>query len=274
MKHWIICCTLLLMLVGVGRGQTVIAPMRVPVSYTKTTSLIFSYPIVSVDIGSPTVIAKVPKRTTNILELKAVGHASPETNASVVTADGHFFAFTLQYSSGTDSMVIRFASPKDTTSAPGGFVRFPSAAGNKALLDHQAAELQSHPSTYGLHVQQSLASLRIRHIAIDSSLLWFELVFSNQSRVALPLDELTFSIETKRRSRRTAAQSQDLTPVYTTKLAAVGYHTPQSVVLAFHPFTVSKNQWLLIRARERKGSRVLALKVSGRALLKAKWMSV
>ncbi|WP_431213784.1 DUF4138 domain-containing protein [Puia sp. P3] len=242
MKHWFICSNLLLVLVTAGLGQTVIAPIRIPVSYAKTTSLIFSYPIVSVDIGSPTVIAEIPKRMTNILELKASVRPSSETNASVVTADGQFYAFTLQYSSGQDSLVIRFPSLKDSFGSQEGQVQFPSFADNKAFLAHRASNLHAEESTFGLHVHQSSAGLWVRHIAIDSSFLWFELVFTNQSRIALPLDELTFSIETRRRSRRTAVQSQELTPLYSTKLAEVAYHHPRSIVLAFHPFTVSSHQ--------------------------------
>jgi len=254
-------------------AQTVIAPTRVSVTYSKTTTLIFDYPIITVDVGSPTVIAKIPKRATNVLELKAASHAGPETNGSVVTADGHFYAFTMVYAQNPDSLVLRLPPATDSAASSSGRILFPSIGDNKAFLWRRAVLLQAGPATYGLHVHRFSAGLWVRQIAIDSTCLWFELVLTNQSRVPFPIDELTFSIQTKRQSRRTAVQSHELTPLYTSLPSPVTVHRPQSVVLAFHPFTVSPKQRLIIRVRERKGSRILNLSVTGRQLLRARWLN-
>lgn len=274
MKSQIIMSGFLLLATAGVYCQTIVAPLHIPVSNVKTTSLIFSFPIVTVDIGSALVIGNIPKRTTNILELKATRAATVETNASVVTSDGHFYAFALHFSAGGDSMVIRISPADSNVRVPAGAVLFPAASDNKATFSRKTIRLRTLSPSSSIVGRSPSTRLWVRQIAVDSAALWFELVFSNRSHVVFPLDELTFSIETRRRSRRTAVQSLELLPSYTTAYAEVWDTHPVSVVMAFPPFTVSKNQHLLIRARERKGSRVVSVKISGKQLLRAKWLTV
>ena len=104
MKQSIFIVILFALLSESGFSQIPISPVPISVGYSKTTSLIFTYPIVLVDIGSAAVLGKIPKRTSNILELKATSKNFAQTNASVVTSDGQFYAFTLNFGANADSL--------------------------------------------------------------------------------------------------------------------------------------------------------------------------
>jgi len=56
--------------------------------FLKTTNIIFPYSIVSVDIGSRDVLAQKAKGVENILQIKAARDSFPQTNISIITADG------------------------------------------------------------------------------------------------------------------------------------------------------------------------------------------
>lgn len=74
-----------------------IEPYHVAVTFSKTTNIIFPYSIISVDIGSQDVLAQKAKGVENILQIKAAKERFPQTNISVVTADGKLTSFLVDY---------------------------------------------------------------------------------------------------------------------------------------------------------------------------------
>jgi conjugative transposon TraN protein len=74
-----------------------IEPYHVAVAFSKTTNIIFPYSIVSVDIGSQDVLAQKAKGVENILQIKAAKENFPQTNISIITADGSLTSFLVDY---------------------------------------------------------------------------------------------------------------------------------------------------------------------------------
>lgn len=66
---------------------------HVAIAFSKTTNIIFPYSIVSVDIGSRDVLAQKAKGVENVLQIKAAKDNFPQTNISIITADGKLTSF-------------------------------------------------------------------------------------------------------------------------------------------------------------------------------------
>src|ERR1700751_5325199 len=74
-----------------------IDPLRLDISTSMTTNLIFPYAIKSVDRGSIDVLAQKAKGSENVLQVKAAKAPFKQSNLSVVTADGQLFSFLIDY---------------------------------------------------------------------------------------------------------------------------------------------------------------------------------
>src|SRR3954470_1354464 len=88
---------------------TIIEPYPLKITLNKTTNLIFPYAIKSVDRGSADVLAQKAKGVENILLVKAARENFPETNLSVITADGKLYSFVLNYISNPPAINLSFA---------------------------------------------------------------------------------------------------------------------------------------------------------------------
>ena len=76
----------------------VIEPYKMQVTYDKTSHLIFPTAIRYVDLGSEYLIAGKADDAENVLRVKAsIRHFETETNFSVITNDGSFYSFDVEY---------------------------------------------------------------------------------------------------------------------------------------------------------------------------------
>src|SRR5580698_1344204 len=89
--------------------QTTIESFPISICCNKTTNLIFSYPIKSVDRGSRVVLAQKANGAENILQVKAARENFQSTNLSVITTDGKLFSFVLSYDKNPAALNISFA---------------------------------------------------------------------------------------------------------------------------------------------------------------------
>lgn len=77
---------------------TIIAPRKIEVSYSKTTHILFPAEVKYVDLGSSNIIAGKAAGAENVVRVKAaVRDFADETNFSVITADGSFYSFDVEY---------------------------------------------------------------------------------------------------------------------------------------------------------------------------------
>ncbi len=78
-------------------AQTILEPVSLEICAHKTTHLVFSSPIVSVDRGSSQVLVQQMKGAAHILQLKATRPGFNATNLTVLTSDGFLRSFELSY---------------------------------------------------------------------------------------------------------------------------------------------------------------------------------
>lgn len=89
-----------------GAAQPLSIKERISLSTAKTVSLIFPSHVQSIDRGSDLII--VQKATENIVKVKAVKDSFPETNLTIITADGKLYSLILDFKKDPSILVWNF----------------------------------------------------------------------------------------------------------------------------------------------------------------------
>lgn len=248
-------------------GTKTIAPYRLTVSYNKTSNLIFPFAIKSVDRGSAAVLVQKAKGIENILQVKAGQQNFSQTNLSIVTGDGHFYSFVVDYAEEPYALNISFF--KDTTA------KKTNAFLSDVTIDEEAmivlAENVNRQNRF-LHKRTSQQKMRLslESIYVHPNSMWFTLQLKNKSLIHYKPDYVHFFIRDRKRAKRTAVQENELQPIYTSNAGIIEGQSADKFILAFPPFTISKSKELVIQVTEQNGGRSLLLPVKYRTILKAR----
>jgi conjugative transposon TraN protein len=253
-----------------------IPPYHMQVTYDKTSHLIFPSAIRYVDLGSEYLIASKAEDAENVLRVKAsVKTFEEETNFSVITDDGRFYNFNVQYSSSPPTLSYDLmATQKNFDKVSASDVLFeelgktpPSLAGliletiyknNKRIVKHIASE------SFGIQFS-------LKGIYIHNGKYYFHTQLENQTNVPFSIDFMSFKVIDKKTARRTASQQRPIEPlrIYKTHDEIPGKATDQNVFL-LDQFTIADDKLLLIEIFEKNGVRHQTLKIKNSDLVKAK----
>lgn len=247
---------------------TIIEPYHLLITFNKTTSLIFPYAIRSVDRGSRDILAQKALGAENILFVKADKENFTETNLSVITADGKFYSFLLDYSSNPPKLNISFT--KDT------------------LLHETAPSLLTGTNEATLHLLSEKIAIdkrrihdfkdskykiqfRLSGIYISNDIIYFKIELQNHSNINYEIEMLRFFIRDQIKSKRTASQEIEIQPIYKLgDISIVKEQSKKTLVYALPKFTIPDRKYLSIQLMEKNGSRHLHLNMLNRSLVKAK----
>jgi conjugative transposon TraN protein len=252
-----------------------IPPYHMQVTYDKTSHLIFPSAIRYVDLGSEYLIASKAEDAENVLRVKAsVKTFEKETNFSVITDDGRFYNFNVQYSAKPPTLSYDLmAMQKNFDKVSASDVLFeelgktpPSLAGliletiyknNKRIVKHIASE------SFGIQFS-------LKGIYIHNGKYYFHTLLENQTNVPFSIDFTSFKVIDKKTARRTASQQRPIVPlrIYKTLDEIPGKATDQNVFL-LDQFTIADDKLLLIEIFEKNGGRHQTLKIKNSDLVKA-----
>ena len=253
-----------------------IEPYEIPVTYSKTSHLIFPAAIRYVDLGSEYLIAGKADDTENVLRIKAaVRDFEEETNFSVVTDDGRFYNFNVFYSAfpasfNYDLLTMQKASDRES----GNDVLFkelgkspPSLAGllletiykkNKRVVKHIGSK------SHGIQ-------FLLKGIYVHNGKFYFHLELRNKSNVPFNIDFVNFKVVDKKVARRTVVQEKPMNPLRMYKpLDGIAGNTTEQNVFLLDQFTITDDKVLVIGIFEKNGGRQQVLQVENSDLVKAK----
>lgn len=263
MKNIILILTGLLYLFITAKAQKVIVPYHIAISYSKTSNIIFPYAIESVDRGSTSVLAQKAKGVNNILQIKAGVQDFTATNLSVVTADGKFYSFLVDYADEPAALNISFTPDSMKASLEKKVI-------DEAAFNNIVAGIKNTRPFLHRQTREQKILLALQGIYLTHDVMCFRFKLRNHSHVAYTPDYIRFFIRDKKRGKRTAVQETELKPLYATSMQTVDGLQADTPVFAFTPFTISSKQELVVQAGEKNGGRDLELHISHRKLLKAK----
>lgn len=254
-----------------------IEPYKMQVTYDKTSHLIFPTAIRYVDLGSEYLIAGKADDAENVLRVKAsIRHFETETNFSVITNDGRFYSFDVEYNEYPNVLSYDLLTMQKTVDkANGNDVLFaelgndsPSLAGllletiykkDKRIIKHIGAK------SFGIQYL-------LKGIYIHNGKYYFHTELKNRSNVPFKIDFINFKIVDKKVAKRTVVQERPISPLRTyqpLEQKTFGKSTAQNVFL-LDQFTITDDKVLLIEVYEKNGGRHQTLQVENSDLINAR----
>lgn len=231
----------------------------------KTTSLIFPYAIHSVDRGSGEILAQVPEKVGNVLQVKAARQGFPETNLTVITADGKLYSFRVVYDEAPSTTCLQVEAVQATP------VHFTDNALDQQL-EHIAAQVAGYTRNYyGVKDTAARVKAILAGIYIHGNTLFYKVVLTNASPVPYDIDFTRFTLRDRKQVKRTATQEEELVPFYIygqeDKILEPGYS--KVLVFALPKHTLARSKELVLNLFEKDGGRHLSLKIRVRHILQA-----
>ncbi|WP_276374273.1 conjugative transposon protein TraN [Chryseolinea sp. H1M3-3] len=249
-----------------GFGQ-IVTNDSLDITYSKTTSLVFPFPIKGVDRGSKEVLAQKAKGVENVLQLKAARRSFPETNVTVITADGNLHHFTVNYSDNPRTLCI-LKSQRETNERP---LLFPDGVNAEQLSNISKRILDKHTRGSIRKDKKFMLRISLKDIYVNQNIILYKVQISNKSNVDYDIDALRFYIRDQQKVKRTATQEIEVYPIFLSGDAeTVKGKSRVNVVYALPKFTIPDAKVLEIDLFEKNGGRNLKLKTSNAVILNAK----
>lgn len=219
----------------------------------KTTSLIFPFPIRHVDRGTKDILVQAVKEADNILLVKAAAVRFPETNLSVVTGDGSVYSFKVNYADQPEHWIFYLPELKKST-----------------IATYANGILDNHRTIRGIRDRKWDVAASVNGIYIKDDVMYYQILLCNHSPIDYDIDLLKFYIRDKKKSKRTAAQENELKPLHISGNARqVKACDFSMIVVALDKFTIPDAKYLAIQLLEKNGGRHLLMKVNNNKLVQA-----
>lgn len=267
MKTIILISTIICALVLQANAQSKTEPCSLELTFNKTSSLVFQSMITSVDRGSRDILAQKAKGVENVLQLKAARLNFPETNLTVITADGKLHLFTVNYSSHPGSMSFTVAENVEDKSK----LIFQTAMTESDLEKVSEQIIGQGRSRTIKGDRKYKISLSLNEIYVKNDIVFYHITIKNKSNISYDVDFLRFFIEDKARIKRTASQEVDVKPIYAfgndKRIKGKSF---SSLVFALEKFTIPDAKQLKIELFEQNGGRNLNLAIGNRTIVNAR----
>ncbi len=251
-----------------GGKTSIIAPIPLSITYSKTSSIVFPFPVISIDKGSADVLVQKAKGVDNVVQLKAAKKGFEQTNLTVITSDGKLYSYLLDYADSPRVLTLRNLS----SSGPEPFVVLGEHRNNEEQMYSFASIAAQEPRTvYGIQQKKYHMKFCLNGIFIHEGVMYYQLNLINHTNIKYDIDQLRFFIRDEKKSKRTAIQEQELQPLYIYHYTpSVGGQSQHTLVYALDKYTIPDKKQLVIELLERSGGRHMQLSLSNTALLRSK----
>jgi conjugative transposon TraN protein len=251
-----------------GSSQTIVDSCSVILTYNKTSSIIFPSVIKSVDRGSRDVLAQKAKGVDNVLQLKAGRENFPETNLTVITADGILHQFTINYSTQPTSLTVDMSA--DATERKGTPTIFKTDM-TEVEMEKYATSIASMRKRNIVKESEYKMSLALQGIYIKDNIMFYRVRIGNQSNINYSIDFLKFYIRDKVRIKRTASQELAIKPLYIYgNNEEVNGKSHTDLVYVLPKFTIPESKYLNIELFEANGGRHFSLPIKNKDIVNAR----
>jgi conjugative transposon TraN protein len=271
---------------GLTRSITydrMIPPHGLQVTFDKTVHLIFPSAVTYVDLGSANIMAGKADGAENVIRVKATKRwFKGETNMSVITEDGSFYAFNVKYAKEPDMLNIEM---KD-------FIHDGSAVNRpNNSMDIYLKELGSESPVLVRLVMKSIWKQNeriVKHIGCKgfgirfllkgiythNGLLYFHTEIKNTSNVPFDVDYIVWKIVDKKVVKRTAIQEQVIQPLRTQNFVLnIDGNSAERTVWTMDKFTLPDDKYLVVELAEKNGGRHQQFVIENSDLVRAKLIS-
>jgi conjugative transposon TraN protein len=250
-------------------SSSIITPYHIQINDQKTTVLLFPAAIKSVDRGSRYVLAEKVKDAENVLKLKAQRLGLPQSNLSVITADGKLYSFIVD---DTPNLPYQAIDLRTQLNREKDAVRFADAGLNTVQVGDISAHITLLQPFLNHKDKEDQMKLELEGIYLNKDVMFYEFKISNNSHIDYTVDFTRFYVRDRKKVKRMAVQEQEITPLqqYPDAAVTIAGRSHRTIVLAFKKFTIADNKNLAIELYEKNGDRHLSMDVDGKEILKAR----
>ena len=206
-------------------AQGSMQPMPIATTYSKTTNLIFPYPVQSVDHGSSGIMVQQRKGAGNILHVKAATREFEPTSLSVVTSDGEFYSFIVWYTDDTDELNYVFSGD------------------NKTDL-HKVVDA---PVFLHRNKKNEQINISLQGIYAGDETVWLKWKCINQSVINFPVSYTKYFIRDRKLLKRRAINEKELSPIYYSGQQLIRAKESETFIVGFNGFHINKKQQLIVQ---------------------------
>ena len=236
------------------------------ISDQMTTNLIFPQAIKSVDRGTRSILVQKANKVENILQVKAENSDLPNSNLTVITEDGSFYSFEVEYELNPQELNLNIRPTGKTVTAEFGV---PFQTESEMLETAQLLSLKNRRIP-AIRQRRFLTGIGLIGIYIEKDLLYFQIQLENQTNIPYDTEQFRLFIRDNKQSKRSASQELEKIPVFLWGDACrIPAQSTQTLVLALSKFTIPDQKHLGIELMEQNGGRHLRIKVKNRHLMKA-----
>ncbi|SFH38002.1 conjugative transposon protein TraN [Pedobacter insulae] len=245
-----------------------IEPLQLAISYQKTTNLIFPYAIKSVDRGSAEVLVQKAKGVENVLQLKAAKDSFKETNLSIITADGSLYSFVLHFAQQPTTLNLELADKPMGYEPVAIFTR--EHDNQQKILTASEYVSGKLKSIRGPRDNKFSVGMGLNGLYIKDNIMYYQLELRNKSNISYDIEQLRFFIRDKKKSKRTASQELEQTPLHIHgNVTILHQQSTQYLVIALQKFTIPDKKELIIQLMEKNGGRHLTLRLNNKHLMRS-----
>ncbi|WP_316787862.1 conjugative transposon protein TraN [Pedobacter frigoris] len=247
--------------------ETDVQPSRLTITHNKTTNLIFPYAIKSADIGSSDVIAQKALGVENLLQIKAAKRSFDETNLTVVTVDGSFFSYLLNYTLSPLKLNIKAENPQIRANA---VAVFSEDATTDRIKKNAEKVINNQRVIKNKRGDNNEVFLDLKGLYINGDVFYLQLYLQNRSVISYDVKSLKLYLRDTKRSKRTASQEIEVTPLYVHgDVKRISENSEKTVVIAVSKFTIPDKKRLEIEMMEDGGGRNMTIQIGNATIMNA-----
>ena len=246
-------------------SDRVIPSYYLEVTYDKTVHLIFPSAISYIDLGSSSIIAGKAESAENVVRVKAaIKDFKEETNFSVITDEGSFYSFIVNYSENPSKLNVEmkdFIHDGKRVNRPNNSMEiYLSELGNESPKTIQLAMEKIYKTNRKKvkHVNSNQFGIEflLRGIFSHNGLLYLHTEIKNTTDIPYDIDFIVFKIVDKKVAKRTAIQETIIKPVRAyNHMTYISGKTSECTVFAFEKFTIPDKKQLVVELFEKNGGR-------------------
>jgi conjugative transposon TraN protein len=253
-------------------------------SYGKTTHIIFPSRIIYVDIGSDGVIADKALPSDNVLRIKANRKGFDQTTLVVITEEGKYYPFLVDYEDNPRLLNIHMAgnTEQDALYAQQmGFQRSTTPEGITLAEHTLSAEEMKDLSEKIIHRKRfirNVGTMKMRMsflltgVYVYQKTLFLQITFENRSEIDYDIDFFKFFLKDRDVTKRMAYQEIEIStfnqyPAANTKVPHQGSLT---LVFTMPMVTYGEDKVMEVQVYENKGGRHFRFELDSDVIIRAK----
>jgi conjugative transposon TraN protein len=250
-----------------------ITPIMVELAFNKTTSLIFPSAIRSVDLGSKSIIADKAINIENVLNVKAAQIGFNETNFSVITNDGRFYSFIVNYNEFPKSMAYMLSKYENKSTTAGKVdITFQDSNGEK--MNEVVENIKKVGKKIGKDIVDANmydVNFRITGLYVQGNTYYIKMLIVNKSEIDYDIDFVRYFLTDQKILKNTSNQEMEMVALATSEIPdAIKGESKAELVYAFNKFTIPNNKLVKVMLNEANGGRHLILNIDYDMILRAK----